>query len=345
LSDHTHFMFEPAAHFGLYPFNTFGMDVKAAFFSPLRKEEELLELRSQKAYRNGIFVLGGGSNILFTENVPQWVLRNEIKGIEKIREDDRHVWLKAGAGEVWHLFVLYCVAHNYGGVENLSLIPGTVGAAPIQNIGAYGVEVKDVIERVRFFDLESDTFREFDNDACEFGYRDSIFKRSMKGRIVITSVVFRLQKEPVFNTSYGNIRQELEAKGITELSVKAISDAVISIRRSKLPDPKEIGNAGSFFKNPEIATQQYHILKEKYPGMPGYTVSETVTKVPAGWLIEQCGWKGFRENDYGVHQHQALVLVNYSKARGAQIAALSERIMASVKDAFGIALEREVQIV
>lgn len=338
-------MFEPVAHFGLYPFNTFGMDVEAAYFSPIRKEEELLELKRQGAYRHGLFVLGGGSNILFTKDVSEWVLRNEIKGIEKIRENDAHVWVKVGAGEVWHLFVLYCVNNNYGGVENLSLIPGTVGAAPMQNIGAYGAEVKDVIESVRFFNIESEIFEEYSKDACQFGYRDSVFKRLLKGKVIITSVVFKLNKVPVFNTDYGNIRQELDAKGVKELSIKAISDAVISIRSSKLPDPKVIGNAGSFFKNPEISTLQYQQLKMDYPDMPGYKINETVTKVPAGWLIEQCGWKGFRENDYGVHQHQALVLVNYSKARGAQIAALSEKIMASVYDKFKINLEREVQIV
>lgn len=338
-------MFEPVEHFGLYPFNTFGMDVEAAYFSSVRKEEELLELKNQDAYKHGLFVLGGGSNILFTKDVSAWVVRNEIKGIEKIKEDDAHVWLKAGAGEVWHLFVLYCVNNNYAGVENLSLIPGTVGAAPMQNIGAYGVEVKDVIESVRFFNIKSETFEEYNKEACQFGYRDSVFKRLLKGKIIITSVVFKLNKVPVFNTSYGNIQQELDAKGITELSIKAVSDAVISIRSSKLPDPKIIGNAGSFFKNPEISTLQYQQLKMEYPDMPGYKINEAITKVPAGWLIEQCGWKGFRENDYGVHQYQALVLVNYSKARGAQIAALSERIMASVYDKFKIDLEREVQIV
>jgi UDP-N-acetylmuramate dehydrogenase len=337
-------MFEPAAHFGLYPFNTFGMDVTAAYFSPIRKEEELVELKAHRAFENGIFVLGGGSNVLFTQDVPQWVLRNEIKGIEKIREDNKHVWLKVGAGEVWHWFVLYCVEHNYAGIENLSLIPGTVGAAPIQNIGAYGVEVKDVIESVRFFNMDTWTFENYQNENCGFGYRDSIFKRTLKGHVIITSVVFRLNKQATFHITYGNIQQELAAKGITELSIKAISDAVISIRKSKLPDPKEIGNAGSFFKNPEITTVTYELLKEKYPDIPGYKINEQIIKVPAGWLIEQCGWKGFRENDYGVHQHQALVLVNYSKARGAQIAALSEKIMASVQDKFGIDLEREVQI-
>jgi UDP-N-acetylmuramate dehydrogenase len=337
-------MFQPVTHFSLYPFNTFGMDVHATYFDILSKEEELLHLKEQEAFKNGILILGGGSNILFTRDVPQWVLRNEIRGIEKIKEDEEYVWLRAGAGEVWHGFVLHCVNHGFGGVENLSLIPGTVGATPIQNIGAYGVEIKDVMDSVRFFNLEEETFETFSNEQCEFGYRDSIFKRSLKGKIIITSVVFRLRKKPVFNVSYGNIQQELDIMSVHELSIKSISDAVIRIRSAKLPDPKEIGNAGSFFKNPEVPEKIYNDLKEKYPSIPGFKVSDDLIKIPAGWLIEQCGWKGFRENDYGVHRNQALVLVNYGKAKGKDIALLSEKIMASVQDRYGIKLEREVQI-
>lgn len=321
------------------------MDVHAAYFDILSKEDELLHLKEQEAFKNGLLILGGGSNILFTQDVSHWVLRNEIRGIEKIKEDEEYVWIQAGAGEVWHGFVLYCVNHGYGGVENLSLIPGTVGAAPIQNIGAYGVEIKDVMESVRFFNLEKETFETFTSEACQFGYRDSIFKRSLKGKIIITNVMFRLRKKPVFNVSYGNIQQELDIMGIKELSVKSISDAVIRIRSSKLPDPKEIGNAGSFFKNPEVPVKAYNDLKESYPSIPGFKVSDNLIKIPAGWLIEQCGWKGFRENDYGVHRNQALVLVNYGKAKGKDIALLSERIMASVQDRFNINLEREVQII
>lgn len=321
------------------------MDIRAAYFDILSKEEELLHLKEQEAFRKGILILGGGSNILFTDDVPVWVLRNEIRGIEKIKEDETYVWLRAGAGEVWHGFVLYCVRHGYGGVENLSLIPGTVGASPIQNIGAYGAEIKDVLDSVRFFDLDRECFESFGNEACQFGYRDSIFKRSLKGRIIITSVVFRLRKQPVYNTSYGNISQELDTMGVQELSVKSISDAVIRIRTANLPDPKEIGNAGSFFKNPEVAATLYDNLKEQYPEIPGFTVAGGQVKIPAGWLIEQCGWKGFREHDYGVHRNQALVLVNYSKARGSDIALLSGKIMASVQERFGILLEREVQII
>lgn len=338
-------MFQPVEHFSLYPFNTFGMDVYAAHFDILSREEELLHLKEQKAFGNGLLILGGGSNILFTQDVPQWVLRNEIRGIEKINEDEDFVWLRAGAGEVWHGFVLYCVNKGYGGIENLSLIPGTVGASPIQNIGAYGVEIKDVMESVRFFNIDENKFETFTNEQCAFGYRDSIFKRGLKGKIIITSVVFKLRKEPVFNTSYGNIQQELDIMGVTALSVKSISDAVIRIRSSKLPDPKEIGNAGSFFKNPEVTEAVYTSLKEKHPTIPGYPVANHQVKIPAGWLIEQCGWKGFREHDYGVHRNQALVLVNYGRARGSDLKLLSEKIMKSVADQFGIALEREVQII
>lgn len=332
-------------NFSLLTLNTFGMDVSAAYFSQLKNIAELANLRQQNEYKNGLFLLGGGSNILFTQNVDKWVLQNKITGIEKIKEDDSHIWIKAGAGEVWHDFVLYCVQHNYGGVENLSLIPGTVGASPIQNIGAYGVEIKDVMEELECWNLATGQIETYTNTACAFGYRDSIFKRTLKGKIIITSVVFKLNKQPVYNISYGNIQQELEKMGIAELSIKAVSDAVINIRTSKLPNPKEIGNAGSFFKNPEIDRNFYGSLKETYPTIPGYVVSDELIKVPAGWLIEQCNWKGFREGEYGVHKNQALVLVNYGKASGADIDKLSLQILESVKRKFGIELEREVQIV
>lgn len=338
-------MLQPVPHFSLLSCNTFGMDVYAASYSEISEEEDLLHLDTTDTGGNGIFILGGGSNILFTQDVPQWVLHNRIKGITLIREDETHVWLQAGAGEIWHDFVRYCVDKDYAGVENLSLIPGTVGAAPIQNIGAYGVEVKDVLESVRFFNLEKKIFEEYNQAQCAFGYRDSIFKNAMKGKIIITSVTFRLDKKPVFHTSYGNIREELDAMGIAALSIRHISDAVIRIRTAKLPDPKVTGNAGSFFKNPEVANTLYHQLKEQYPAIPGYPLPDDKTKIPAGWLIEQCGWKGFREGDYGVHRNQALVLVNYGKASGTDIAQLSERILLSVYERFGIQLEREVQIV
>ncbi len=320
------------------------MDIHAKYYTELSDEQELALLHSNEAFKNGVLVLGGGSNILFTDDVPKWVLHNKIKGIRKEKEDDTYIWLSVGAGEIWHDFVMYCVQHNYAGVENLSLIPGTVGASPMQNIGAYGVEVKDIMESVRFFDLEQNTFQTYTNEQCAFGYRDSIFKNALKGKVIITEVVFRLRKNPVFNISYGNIRQELDVMGIQELSIKAVSDAVIRIRSSKLPDPKKIGNAGSFFKNPEVPAAFYEKLKEEYATIPGYKLEGNKVKIPAGWLIEQCGWKGFRENNFGVHKDQALVLVNYGGANGSDIAILSERIMASVEKQFGIILEREVQI-
>ena len=338
-------MLQPVSGYSLRPFNTFGMDALAAYYSVLSDERDLLQLPAFDAFKAGLLVLGGGSNILLTQDVPQWVLHNKIKGIEQVKEDADNVWLRVGAGEIWHEFVLHCVAQNLAGVENLSLIPGTVGAAPIQNIGAYGVEVKDVLEEVRFYDLEEKAFRTFTNGQCDFGYRDSVFKRALKGKIVITYVVFRLRKSPVFHISYGNIQQELDAMGVTTLSIKNISDAVIRIRTSKLPDPREIGNAGSFFKNPEVPNPFYAALKKDYPAMPGYPLDNGHTKIPAAWLIEQCGWKGFREGNYGVHKNQALVLVNYGNADGAAIAALSLKIMDSVSGKFGIQLEREVQII
>ena len=317
----------------------------AARYATFDREEDLAALPLEPAAAQDILVLGGGSNILFTGDVPCLVLHNKIRGIVKLREDSDHVWLQVGAGEVWHELVLYAVAAGYAGIENLSLIPGTVGAAPIQNIGAYGVEAKDVIEEVRFLNLESGAFETLRNEACGFAYRDSIFKKERKGKAIITAVTFRLNKVPVFHTTYGTIQQELDTMGVTELSIRAVSDAVIRIRSSKLPDPREIGNAGSFFKNPEVPTALYHELKAQYPAIPGYTVSEHITKIPAGWLIEQCGWKGFRRGNYGVHQLQALVLVNYGGANGRDIADLSSEIMTSVSRSFGISLEREVQII
>lgn len=338
-------MLQVQFNYSLSSLNTFGMDIAAAYYATFDKEEDLSSLRDEPAYAHGILLLGGGSNILFTGNVPKLVLHNKIKGITKIKEDDEFIWIRAGAGEVWHELVMYAVDKGYAGIENMSLIPGTVGAAPIQNIGAYGIEAKDVIEEVRFFNLGTGAFEVFENEECHFAYRDSIFKGALKNKTIITSVVFRLRKVPVFNTSYGNIQQELDAMGITDLSIKAISDAVIRIRTSKLPDPREIGNAGSFFKNPEVDTVVYDSLKMIHPSIPGYKISESKTKIPAGWLIEQCGWKGFRRDNYGVHKLQALVLVNYGGANGSDIAALSSEIMASVSDRFGINLEREVQIV
>lgn len=338
-------MLQIQPEFPLQYFNTFGIPVSAAFFSPLNQESEIREIYEQKAFHNGVFILGGGSNILFTQNVIQWVLHNRIKGIQKIKEDEDQVWLRVGGGEIWHEFVIYCIRQGYAGIENLSLIPGTVGGAPIQNIGAYGTEVKEVIEEVCAWHFEEKQFLVFKNKDCRFGYRNSVFKQQYKQKLIISSVLFKLNKKPAFNIAYGSIKEELERMNVEQLTIKNISDAVIRIRTAKLPDPKVIGNAGSFFKNPEIDHTLFEQLKLENPGLSGYKTPDGTIKVPAGWLIEQCGWKGFRKDDFGVHQNQALVLVNYGKAKGRDIYNLSEEILQSVKKRFGIELQREVQVI
>ncbi len=254
-------------------------------------------------------ILGGGSNILFTKDFDGIVLKNEIKGIEKVKEDEEYVYIKAGAGESWHAFVLYCIKNNWAGIENLSLIPGNVGASPMQNIGAYGVEIKEVFHELKAFHLHEKTNYSFALKDCEFGYRESIFKRRYKNEFVILNVTYRLNKTLAFNTKYGAIEQELEKMGVTKISIAAISQAVINIRSSKLPDPKEIGNAGSFFKNPSVHREKFEKLKSEFPAIVGYENPDHSMKLAAGWLIEQCGWKGYRSGDAGVHAKQALVLV------------------------------------
>ncbi len=331
--------------FSLDALNTFGMKAKAPFFSIIADRNDCITLKDAAVNNMPMLILGGGSNMLFTKSLNRWVVKNEIKGIELLKEDDDNIWLKVGAGEVWHEFVLHCIGKGYCGVENLSLIPGTVGAAPIQNIGAYGVEVKQLIERVHFWDVEQQDFKILNNADCKFGYRDSIFKNELKGKFIITEVEWKLSKHPQLNTSYGNIKEELDKKNILQPGIKDVSDAVIAIRSSKLPDPKVVGNAGSFFKNPEVANEIYLNIKANYPEVPGYRVGELHTKIPAAWLIEQCNWKGFRDGDAGVHPKQPLVLVNYGNATGQEIFALSEKVILSVKDKFGIELEREVQMI
>ncbi|MES1226868.1 MAG: UDP-N-acetylmuramate dehydrogenase, partial [Bacteroidota bacterium] len=259
-------------------------------------------------------ILGGGSNLLLTRNFDGIVLKNNLAGIQAVKETDEHVYVKSEAGEVWHNFVLYCIAHNYAGIENLSLIPGCVGASPMQNIGAYGVEIKDVFHELEAIQLSDGTLKKFSASECGFGYRESVFKHQFKNQFIITSVTFRLNKIPKFNTSYGAIEKELEAMQVKEISIAAISKAVCNIRSSKLPNPAEIGNAGSFFKNPVVETGKFEMLKKEFPEIVGYKNSETETKLAAGWLIEQCGWKGYRKGDAGVHKNQALVLVNYKNA-------------------------------
>ena len=334
----------------LKKYNTFGIDVTAGYFAVFTNESELAELLEFKKPTNThqpppVLILGGGSNILFTKNVDGLVLKNEIKGIEKINEDEDYVYVKAGAGENWHQLVLYCLQNNWAGLENLSLIPGNTGASPMQNIGAYGVEIKDVFYQLEAFHLQEKKIVNFGLKDCEFGYRESVFKRKLKGQFVTTSVTFRLNKTPKFNTNYGAINQELEALGVKELSIQAISQAIINIRSSKLPNPAEIGNAGSFFKNPEIDGGTFEKLKVINPAIVGYLVANGMVKLAAGWLIEQCGWKGYRKGDAGCYSKQALVLVNYGHAKGNEIYNLSGEIIQSVQDKFGVMLEREVNII
>lgn len=330
----------------LKPYNTFGIEAKARYFAAFESVSELKELLNSKLQTsNSKLILGGGSNILLTKDFNGIVLKNETKGIEIVKEDVDQVYVKAGAGENWHQFVLYCVANNYAGVENLSLIPGNVGASPMQNIGAYGVEIKDVFHELEAFHKHDKVIEKFSLKDCDFGYRESVFKNKCKDQFVITSVTYRLNKKPSFNTSYGAINQELEKMEVKELSIQAISQAVINIRTSKLPDPKEIGNAGSFFKNPIISNEQYHQLKNTFPNIIAFPSGNSHTKLAAGWLIEQCGWKGYRKGDAGCYPKQALVLVNYDNATGQEVFDLSEEIIQSVRKKFGVVLEREVNII
>lgn len=331
-------------NFSLKSYNTFSIDAKARHFANFTNADELAGILTQHP-KLSPFILGGGSNILLTKDVAGLVLKNEIKGIEELHEDNEHVFVKAGAGENWHQFVLYCIDHNWAGIENLSLIPGNVGASPIQNIGAYGVELDDVFLSLEAFHLKEKKVYTFTNADCAFAYRDSIFKNRYKNEFAILSVTFQLRKKPIFHTSYGAITEELEKAGVKELSIKAISDAVIRIRSSKLPDPKEIPNAGSFFKNPEVSNETYSDLKNKFPEIVAYPLAKGTVKLAAGWMIEQCGWKGYRINDAGVHAKQALVLVNYGNASGQEIYSLSEQVLQSVNKKFGVLLEREVNIV
>jgi UDP-N-acetylenolpyruvoylglucosamine reductase len=326
--------------------NTFAIEANTRYYAEFRSLDELRELIGIKNQHSfPLMVLGGGSNVLFTKDYDGLVLKNELKGIDIVKEDDRNIYIKVMAGENWHQFVMYCVNQNFAGVENLSLIPGNVGASPMQNIGAYGVEIKDVFHELEAYDKEDKVVRMFTENDCEFGYRESVFKNRLKDRFIILSVTYRLNWEPQYNTSYGAIQQELENMGVKELSCKAISQAVINIRSSKLPDPKQIGNAGSFFKNPTIPVSKYQSLIKEWPSMPSYPVNEELIKLPAGWLIEQCGWKGYREGDAGCYPKQALVLVNYGNATGQQILHLSEQIIASVQSKFNIKLEREVNVI
>ena len=329
----------------LKQFNTFGIDAIAKQFALFASVDELKEVIENINPNDIFFILGGGSNILLTNNFDGVVLKNELRGIQLLREDENHFYVQAAAGENWHQLVMYCVANNCAGVENLSLIPGNVGASPMQNIGAYGVELKDTFYELNAYDVKEKAEVTFTKKDCEFGYRESVFKHKYKGKFVILSVTFQLNKTSAFHTEYGAIQQELERMNVSQLSIAAISEAVINIRKSKLPDPAIIGNAGSFFKNPTIDNEQFFTLKNKHPNMVGFATNTGKTKLAAGWLIEQCGWKGYRNGDVGCYDKQALVLVNYGKASGKDIYHLSQQIIESVQQKFGVTLEREVNIV
>lgn len=326
-------------------YNTFGIDVNARFFTEVSNEDQFRRVIQTETFKtNTNLILGGGSNLLFTKHYEGIVIKNNIKGIELVSDKSDYVLVKVGAGENWHEFVLHCITNGWFGVENLSLIPGNVGASPMQNIGAYGVEIKSVFHELEAIDLATGEIHYFDNNSCSFGYRESVFKNEKKGQFFISRVTFKLQKNATFNIGYGAVEDQLKANGIKTYTAKAVSDAIVQIRQSKLPDPKEIGNSGSFFKNPVVSRATFLKIQADYPAVVGYEVDEENVKLAAGWLIDQAGWKGKTLGNYGVHKKQALVLVNYGGATGEDIYNLSEDILQSVKAKFGVELEREVNI-
>ena len=331
----------------LKPYNTFGVDVKSKYFAEVCSLEELIEtLKFSNSKKLPLLFLGGGSNILLTKDFEGLAIQLNLKGITEEIIDDNQILVTAKAGENWHQFVMFCLDKNYGGLENLSLIPGNVGTSPMQNIGAYGTEIKDVFESCKVLNLETLEIEVFNLEKCRFGYRDSIFKQEGKGKYVILEVTFRLTRtDHKIDVEYGAIKSELENLGITNPTIKDVSKAVINIRQSKLPDPKVIGNAGSFFKNPTIPLSQFESLKQKFENIPGFPNGDSV-KVPAGWLIEQAGWKGKQIGNVASHKLQALVIINATgNATGKEIFDFSTEIINSVKEKFGIELEREVNII
>ena len=333
----------------LQPYNTFGIEAKARYWVAVTSVTQLQELLRLPDYFDvPKLILGGGSNVLFTQDFEGLAIKMDIQGVTVVEEDEEHVWVQAGAGVNWHALVMYSIEQGYGGLENMSLIPGTVGAAPMQNIGAYGVEMKDVFVSLEAVSIASGDLRTFIHADCQFGYRNSVFKQQYKGQYIITAVTLRLDKQPTVNTSYGAIEetlaQLLSDRPHDKPSIREVSQAVINIRRSKLPDPTQIGNAGSFFKNPVISRKHFNDLQTRYENIPGYPVSDQEVKVPAGWLIEQCGWKGKRLGAIGVHDKQALVLVNYGGGKGKDIKELAYQIQESVKQKFNIAIEPEVNM-
>ncbi len=331
----------------LSPYNTLGVSAVASRFVDVNSKNQLSDLFEDEVFdSNRPFVLGGGSNILFLDHPSQPILKVSIKGKEIIDERSDFVKINIGAGENWHQVVTWAVENDFGGIENLALIPGTVGAAPIQNIGAYGVELEQVFESLELFDMRDGTFKTFDHRACKFGYRDSIFKQELKGQVVVTDVTLKLTlKKHYIEDSYSSLQSYLSEKGIENPSIKDIYKAVIDIRTSKLPDPKLIGNAGSFFKNPVVSSKQFELLHDRYQEMPFYRLNDEEVKIPAGWLIEKTGWKGKRVGDVGTYENQALVIVNHGKATGSEILNFSKKIQQAVLSEFGIELVPEVNIV
>lgn len=328
-------------NYSLLAYNTFGIDVSARYFFEYQSSDELVEfLKSNFLSDKSFFSLGGGSNVLFTKAYEGVILHSKIGGYELLRQDETTVYVKVGAGVVWDDFVAFCVSNNWFGVENLSLIPGMVGASPVQNIGAYGVEAKDVIDSVVGIDCCDYTQKTLTNEACCFGYRDSIFKHTLKDRFIVTQVVFKLSKEEKYNLEYGTIKEEL-CKYPT-VNLETVRQAIIAIREAKLPDPKKVGNAGSFFKNPVIITEKFKLIQKQYPDMPFYDVSADYKKIPAAWLIEKSGWKGKAYGNAAVHDKQALVLINKGNASGKEVVELSNRICQSVKNLFEITITPEV---
>jgi len=330
-------------HQSLKNYNTFSIEARAKEFIAVDTIDSLIEV---VASNKDLFILGGGSNMLLTQDIEKLVVHVDLKGREIIEQNENFVIVKAQAGENWHEFVLWCISQDFGGIENLSLIPGNVGTTPIQNIGAYGVEIKDTLYSCEALNRKTLQIETFTNAQCQFDYRESVFKNELKEQYIITAVLFKLtKKDHAVSTTYGAIEAELSKQKIQNPSLKDISNAVIAIRQSKLPDPKELGNSGSFFKNPIISKEAYEKAKALHPDMPHYVVSENSVKVPAGWLIEQAGFKGKRFGDAGVHKNQALVLVNYGTATGAELVALSQNIQQTILTQFGIAIEAEVNII
>lgn len=334
-----------STNFNLKEYNTFGIAAQAKEFISVETTEELATVLAENKGRK-LFILGGGSNMLLTQDIDALVIHINIKGKQITKQQNGYAHVKAMAGENWHEFVLFCIENNLGGLENLSLIPGNVGTTPIQNIGAYGTEIKDTFESCEAMDIETQEIKTFTKEECEFAYRESIFKGRLKNKYIITSVIFRLTEENHrINTAYGDITDKLIDKGIIVPTIKDVSNAVIAIRQSKLPDPKELGNSGSFFKNPIVPKSVLEKIQAEHPLMPYYAVSESEVKVPAGWLIEQSGFKGKRFGDAGVHTKQALVLVNYGNATGKELLELSKKIQQTVFEKFGISIEAEVNII